>query len=143
MDFFERVTTGVEGLIELTEDRRYAWLLAAAGLLVTAVCWYVALGAPDLMQSLYGPSAADDDGPRRGPLRLVAILTALVTIGGPFIAIQAAASAFAPDGSRSEAGSDPVFNYMARNQADRQRRVRLGAAIVGVTNLFLLWIFSQ
>lgn len=144
MDFFERITTGAGALLDLTEDRRYAWLLAAAGLLLTALCWYVALGAPDLVESLLGSRSVGDDGFQSRPSRLVGTVLLLITVGAPFIAIQAASTAFAPDDAGAAAEElDPAFGFLARSRAERQRRVRLGAAVAGVLNLILLVLASQ
>ena len=80
-------------------------------------------------------------GDRRHGLfeKLVGILTAVVTIGAPFIAVQAAATLAAREAKNPDP-SDPVFSFEARNRGDRQRRVRLAAAIAGVLNLMLLMV---
>jgi hypothetical protein len=141
MDLFERITTG---LLDLTEDRRYAWFFAAAGLLVTAACWYVALGPPELVDTLLGSPAFGDDGFQRRPPRLAQFLVLVITVGAPFIAIQAASSAVASDDAGATAAdSDPAFGFLARSRADRQRRVRLVAAMAGVLNLIMLFLASQ
>ena len=136
MSIVERLKHSAESLATLSEDRSAAPVLAVAGVIVTALCWYVAIAMPELV-------ASDDEfpGPRS---RIMALLIAFVTIAGPFLAVRGASTlASREDATSEETGSDPTFSFMARARADRQRRVLLTAAIAGVANLFLLYVVSQ
>jgi hypothetical protein len=132
----ERLKHSAESLVGLSEDRSAAWILAVAGVLVTALCWYVALAMPDLVVSV-------DEFPG-GRSRAMVLLIVFVTIAGPFLAVRGALTLLSrEDATSDESGSDPTFNFMVRARADRQRRVLLTAAIAGVANLFLLYVVSQ
>jgi hypothetical protein len=140
---FERIKVSLGNLLDMAENRRYAWLVAIAGLLVTASCWYIALGEPELAQGLFQSAGISQDELHGRPSRLIGLLILLITVGVPFFAVQAAVSLFGRGIAEAEDESDPVFVFVARNRAERQRRVRLVAAMAGVLNLIMLIIASQ
>jgi hypothetical protein len=136
MFILERLKHSVESMVDLSEDRSAARVLVVAGVLVTALCWYVAIAMPELVV------IEDESSGRR--TRFMALLIMIVTIAGPFIAVQALWTLLSREDPTSEGmESDPTFSFMARARADRQRRVLLSAAIAGVANLFLLYVVSQ
>ena len=107
MFILERLKHSVESMVDLSEDRSAARVLVVAGVLVTALCWYVAIAMPELVV------IEDESSGRR--TRFMALLIMIVTIAGPFIAVQALWTLLSREDPTSEGmESDPTFSFMAR-----------------------------
>ena len=132
MTVLDRAVDLVGTTLDLGEDRRRAWFVSLAGVVATALCWWIAIVVSVPAQAVL------DRSDRTGVLIGLAFL--LVVIAGPFVAAFAALQAISPKPA-SAAETEPAF--MARNpglaESDRRRRIGLASALVAVINASVLY----
>jgi hypothetical protein len=123
----QRALDGVSAALDFAESRPRAWLVAAAGVVITVGCWWIVLTSP---AELF----------RQPNKFLTAVLMAAV-LAGPFLMVAALAQAVRRDGAEDTwSDSGLLFNEGGRIGADRRRRAILSAALLSVLNAFILFL---
>ena len=98
---------------------RAAWIVAAAGALATLAGWWIAV-TPEIREG--------------ANLDLLRHFFNLSVIAAPFVTVYAGWHALAPTHATTTEEIGVMAGYAAQAAADRQRRMRLVAALAGVLN---------
>jgi len=128
----DRAMDVVTTALDLGEDRRKAWLVATAGLIITVACWWIALATD--------PSDPIPVGGGRSQSNPVLMIGRMVVVlAGPFLMVaallQAARRRDEPD-TWNDTGL--LFNQGARVGAQRRRRAVFAAALITIVNAIAL-----
>jgi predicted Abi (CAAX) family protease len=122
-----------DGLITLSQNRKWLFVAVAVGLVLTALVWAVSLSFPYAASSVLWTGVNLES-------RLLTILVMLIPFTPPFVTVFALSNLMFPSAPEPDVALGVMSTFEYRQTSDRRWFVIVVSAMFGVLNCLLLGI---